>query len=129
VPQTPLTLEEILQVDFEEEPLLGDAAVAWLLAVRARQGDRVRRIGVLAPLAENNLEAKPASQRSERGLLGGVASATHSPWIVAQKQQTRSAAKSRLSRLGLWAYHEKVVSRWPRRDRVVWRFDLRRRPY
>src|SRR6516164_7606861 len=37
---------------------LGSAA-AWPLAVRAQQGERVRRIGILTGLEENDPEAKP----------------------------------------------------------------------
>ena len=39
--------------------LLGGAAAAWPLPVRAQQGDRMRRIGVLMPQNENDPVFKP----------------------------------------------------------------------
>ena len=36
------------------------STVAWALAARAQQGDRVRRIGVLMPGDENDPRTKPA---------------------------------------------------------------------
>jgi putative ABC transport system substrate-binding protein len=48
--------------------LLGGAAAAWPLAARAQQGERMRRIGVLIGLAEDDPETKARLAGFRRGL-------------------------------------------------------------
>jgi putative ABC transport system substrate-binding protein len=48
--------------------LLGGAAVAWPLAARAQQGERMRRIGVLLPQAADDPQAQARNAAFVQGL-------------------------------------------------------------
>src|SRR6185312_14842855 len=47
---------------------LGSAAIAWPLAARAQQSDRMRRVGVLMAYAENNSEGQAFVAAFRQGL-------------------------------------------------------------
>src|SRR5215813_12949984 len=49
--------------------LLGGAAAAWPLTARAQQGERMRRIGVLMPFAEDNPVGQARLAAFRQGLL------------------------------------------------------------
>jgi putative ABC transport system substrate-binding protein len=48
--------------------LLGGAAAAWPLAARAQEADRIRQIGVLVALAEDDPEIKARLAAFRQGL-------------------------------------------------------------
>ena len=66
--------------------LLGGAAVAWPIAARAQQTERVRRIGILMPFPPTNTEiqAQVRAFREElrkRGWVAGVTAQFDERWI------------------------------------------------
>ena len=52
--------------------LLGGVAAAWPLAVSAQQGDRVRRIGILLPVAADDAEFQIRVGAFLQGLAHGI---------------------------------------------------------
>jgi hypothetical protein len=84
---------------------LGGATVAWPIAARAQQSERVRHIGVLMAFPENDPEAQSwaAGFREELGKLG---------WGSILMSEKPSALKMRLGRSFL-----KTVDEWRRKQK------------
>jgi hypothetical protein len=82
--------------------LLGGAAAAWPLAARAQQGERVRRVGVLMVLDENDPQSRGRVTAFQQGLanLGwtvGRNLAIDYRWGVSSDERARAAAAQLLS--------------------------------
>jgi putative ABC transport system substrate-binding protein len=88
--------------------LLGGAAAAWPLAVRAQQGERMRRIGVLLPAAANDPEFQTRMGAFQEALQ-------ESGWIIGRNVQldvrwvTPEAAKIRQQAAELVALAPDVI--------------------
>jgi putative tryptophan/tyrosine transport system substrate-binding protein len=76
--------------------LLGGTAAAWPLAARAQQGERIRRIGVLTPLAAHDRE-------HQARLTAFAQQLQHLGWAVGHNLRidTRSDASDAQARRGL----------------------------
>src|SRR5438445_1001260 len=77
--------------------LLGGGAVAWPLAARAQQGERMRRIGVLMPLAADDAVARARLAAFLQGLhqLGWTAGNSvqiDTRWSAGDDAETRKNA-------------------------------------
>jgi putative ABC transport system substrate-binding protein len=90
--------------------LLGGAAAAWPLAVRAQQPARPRRIGLLMPLAEDDPEARSSIEALRRGLLELGWSEQHNLNVEYRFVAEASALKSAAAELVALA-PEAIVSR------------------
>jgi putative ABC transport system substrate-binding protein len=77
--------------------LIGSAAAAWPLGVRAEQGDQVRRIGLLNALAQDNPQAKAwegafRGRLTELGWIDGRNVHVDYRWGAANVDRVRSSA-------------------------------------
>ena len=78
--------------------LLGGAAIAWPLAVRAQQGEPMRRVGVLMPYSEGDAEGQASVAALQRGLqdlgwTGGRNIRFEIRWAGGDPEKARAFAK------------------------------------
>ena len=95
--------------------LLGGAAVSWPLVARAQQGERVRHVGVLMNLSENDLEARRLVTAFQERLaqLG---------WAEGRNLLTRLTCSGELRAMSIvyLEVHKQVTCRFSSRLRFSW---------
>ena len=72
---------------------LGGAATAWPLSARAQQPDRMRRIGVLMAVPENDHEYRHSSPHSELGWAEGRNIRIDTRWAALDAEAMQRFAK------------------------------------
>jgi putative ABC transport system substrate-binding protein len=82
--------------------LLGGAAAAWPLAARAQQGDRMRRVGIVMPYAENDAEYQTHVRAlrealEKRGWIEGSNIQFDERWTTDNMDRIRANAASLLA--------------------------------
>ena len=82
-------------------------AAAWPVVARAQQGDRIRRVGVLMGLDENDLEARAflsafTQGLAELGWTSGRSVRMDVRWAAGNLDRIRAFAKELVD---LWMFH------------------------
>src|SRR5215475_11754351 len=89
--------------------LLGGVAAGWPLAARAQQGERMRRIAVLAPLAEDDPEMTARLAGFRQGLVKRGWSEGHNVRMDTRFAPNRSADQAQVQAKELIALQPDVI--------------------